>query len=98
MSHFDALETRSADQRDAEQLAALKALGVEDLAARPVLRKSELAAMQKANADLAEAKANGKTLKRIGASVRAAAAFVNLFTIPAVKHEAPASVRMEPAY
>lgn len=50
MSHFDALETRSADQREAEQVAALRSLGIADLAARPVLRKSDLAAMQKSNA------------------------------------------------
>lgn len=49
MSNFDALETRSADQREAEQFAALKALGVEDLAARPVLRKTELVERQKAH-------------------------------------------------
>lgn len=57
-----------------------------------------LVAMQRANVDLADAKKNGKFFKRIGASIRAGAAFVNLFTIPAIKHETPASVRMEPAY
>jgi phenylacetate-CoA ligase len=48
MTNFDALETRSADEREAGQIAALKALGVSDLTARPVLRKSELSALQKA--------------------------------------------------
>ncbi|MEM6305132.1 MAG: AMP-binding protein [Pseudomonadota bacterium] len=53
MSHFDALETRSADARVSDQLAQLKALGVEisdmaGLAKLPVLRKADLAARQKA--------------------------------------------------
>ena len=46
--HFDELETRSADAREADQQAQLRALGVADLAAQPVLRKSELSARQKA--------------------------------------------------
>ena len=56
--HFDALETRSADQRRAEQLAALNALLVQaghdaiddpaGLSAVPVLRKSALVEGQKA--------------------------------------------------
>ncbi len=54
--------------------------------------------MQKANADLAEAKKNGRFLRKIEASIRAGLAFVSLFTIPAKKHTAPASVRLEPAY
>ncbi len=49
MSYFDDLETRSADAREADQLAQLRALGVEDLAARPVLRKSDLSKMQAAD-------------------------------------------------
>jgi len=57
--------------------------------------------MQKANADLAEAKnATGfaAKLRSIGAQARAAAAFVSLLTIPAQKHAVPAVTRMEPAY
>ncbi|OSQ52550.1 phenylacetate--CoA ligase family protein [Marivita geojedonensis] len=55
--HFDALETRSADQRAAEQLDALNALlpahgmdsltDLADLAKLPVLRKSDLSQRQK---------------------------------------------------
>lgn len=65
MRYFDDLETRSAEQRDVAQLAALKAQvdalrggvlpdnaaveGLGDLAALPVLRKADLAAAQKAH-------------------------------------------------
>lgn len=50
---FDDLETRSADAREAGQIAQLKALGIEvaalaDLADLPVLRKAELSERQKA--------------------------------------------------
>ena len=51
MSHYDDLETRSADARMAAQDAALRevaGIGLDDLPDRPVLRKSELAAMQAA--------------------------------------------------
>ena len=59
MAFFDELETRSADAREADQIMALKAqlarAGIEaeiddlaDLAALPVLRKSELSERQKA--------------------------------------------------
>ena len=53
MRHYDDLETRSAEAREAGQLAQLRALGHEltslaDLAALPVLRKSELAERQRA--------------------------------------------------
>jgi magnesium-protoporphyrin IX monomethyl ester (oxidative) cyclase len=57
--------------------------------------------LQVANADLAQARAGtgpGAWLKRLGAQTRAAAAFLNLLTIPAKKHSVPASTRMEPAY
>ncbi len=52
-SYFDALETRSADERASSQLDALRELGVKvqsmaDLAKLPVLRKADLAARQKA--------------------------------------------------
>ena len=49
MSHHDDLETRSADARAAAQDAALRELagiGLDALASRPVLRKSDLAARQ----------------------------------------------------
>ena len=54
MTHYDDLETRSADERKAGQLAQLRALGhdlssLSDLAALPVLRKSELIERQKAD-------------------------------------------------
>ena len=59
LTHYDTLETRSADQRAAEQLLALNAQlarnGLEpvgslaDLARLPVLRKSDLSARQKAS-------------------------------------------------
>lgn len=58
MSHFDSLETRSRDERDAGQLAALNTLlprwgrpplaDLSELAALPVLRKAELSEHQKA--------------------------------------------------
>ena len=57
-----------------------------------------LVAMQRANADLAMAKKSGNWVKRMGATARAATAFVSLLTIPAVKHRVPASTRLEPAY
>ena len=49
MSHYDDRETRSADERRAAQDAALRDLagiGLDELAAQPVLRKSDLAARQ----------------------------------------------------
>ena len=51
MSHFDDLETRSADAREAGQLAALADMGValkglDELTGLPVLRKSELSQRQ----------------------------------------------------
>jgi len=59
VTHYDALETRSADERAASQLAALNArlaqnglapvAALSDLARLPVLRKSELSARQKAH-------------------------------------------------
>ena len=54
--------------------------------------------MQKANADLAIAKENGKFFAKIGAQVRAVSAFVSLYTIPAKKHVVPATTRLEPSY
>ncbi|WP_299849922.1 magnesium-protoporphyrin IX monomethyl ester (oxidative) cyclase [uncultured Roseovarius sp.] len=57
--------------------------------------------LQKANADLAEAKsATGPLafLRRITASARAATAFAGLYFIPAKKHQVPVSTRLEPAY
>ena len=59
VSHFDDLETRSADQRAADQLASLNlqlrrnglapAKALSDLALLPVLRKADLSARQKQN-------------------------------------------------
>ena len=54
--------------------------------------------LQKANLDLADAVEKGQVLRKLGAQARAGMAFVSLFTIPALKHECPASVRMAPAY
>uniref|UniRef100_UPI003B526E14 magnesium-protoporphyrin IX monomethyl ester (oxidative) cyclase n=1 Tax=Roseovarius indicus TaxID=540747 RepID=UPI003B526E14 len=57
--------------------------------------------LQKANADLAKAKAQTgpmAALRRMGASTRAAAAFARLYVIPAKRHDVPASTRLEPAY
>ncbi|MEQ9257975.1 MAG: magnesium-protoporphyrin IX monomethyl ester (oxidative) cyclase [Roseovarius sp.] len=57
--------------------------------------------LQKANADLARAKQETgpmAALRRMGASTRAATAFVGLYMIPAKKHKVPASTRLEPAY
>ncbi|MBV2360119.1 phenylacetate--CoA ligase family protein [Thalassococcus sp. CAU 1522] len=58
-THFDDLETRSADEREAAQLVALNAqlathgvaalTALSDLAGLPVLRKSDLSARQKEN-------------------------------------------------
>jgi len=50
--------------------------------------------LQKANMDMAEARG----LKKLGAQLRAAAAFVSLYTIPAKKHQVPTVTRLEPAY
>ncbi|MEM9397715.1 MAG: magnesium-protoporphyrin IX monomethyl ester (oxidative) cyclase, partial [Pseudomonadota bacterium] len=55
-----------------------------------------LVELQKANADLAEAKEKGFFVKRITATVRAALAFVNLLTIPSIKNDVPVSTRLEP--
>ena len=60
---------------------------------QPTLEK-----LQKANADLAEATENGRFFAKLGAQVRAAAAFISLITIPAKSHQVPASTRLEPAY
>jgi len=57
--------------------------------------------LQKANADLAEAKQQtglGAWLRRLGAQARAAAAFVGPYTIPAKKHAVPTNTRLEPVY
>ncbi len=54
MTHYDALETRSADERQAAQVKALRELAGEDiraladLAGLPVLRKADLSQRQKA--------------------------------------------------
>jgi magnesium-protoporphyrin IX monomethyl ester (oxidative) cyclase len=57
-----------------------------------------LEALQRANVDLAAAKKSGNVFKRVGASARAAMAFVSLYTIPAKQHRVPVQTRLEPAY
>ncbi|MCV6593482.1 MAG: magnesium-protoporphyrin IX monomethyl ester (oxidative) cyclase [Silicimonas sp.] len=60
-----------------------------------------LEAMRRANVDLdAARKAGGITgrLRAVWAAARAGRAFVALLTIPALRNEVPASVRLEPAY
>ncbi|MEM9402030.1 MAG: magnesium-protoporphyrin IX monomethyl ester (oxidative) cyclase [Pseudomonadota bacterium] len=54
--------------------------------------------LQRANADLADAKANGRWIKRMTASARAATAFLSLLSIPAVRNRVPENPRLEPAY
>jgi magnesium-protoporphyrin IX monomethyl ester (oxidative) cyclase len=54
--------------------------------------------LQRANVDLAQAKKSGNVLKRVGASVRAATAFLGLYTIPAKQNRVPVQTRLEPAY
>ena len=51
-----------------------------------------------ANVALADAKRNGKLFKRLGASAKAALAFVGLLTIPSIPNDVPVSTRLEPAY
>ncbi|WP_227271365.1 magnesium-protoporphyrin IX monomethyl ester (oxidative) cyclase [Roseobacter weihaiensis] len=54
--------------------------------------------MQKANADLAEAAAEGRFFGKLGAQFRAVKAFIALITIPAKQHKVPAVTRLEPSY
>ena len=57
--------------------------------------------LQKANADLARAKAEtgaGAWLRSVTAQARAVGAFVALYAIPAKKHAVPESPRLQPAY
>ena len=57
--------------------------------------------LQAANVEIDAAKKAGGLggkLRQIAGSVRAGAAFLNLLTIPAVKHDVPESVRLEPVY
>ncbi|MEM1143544.1 MAG: magnesium-protoporphyrin IX monomethyl ester (oxidative) cyclase [Pseudomonadota bacterium] len=60
--------------------------------------ESGLAALQRANADIADAKQRGAYLARFGATIRAGLAFINLLTIPSIKNEVPDTTRLEPAY
>ena len=63
--------------------------------------KRGLDAMQNANVKIAEGKEQGGIagkLKVIAHSIKAGAAFVSLMTIPSIKNQVPASIRMEPAY
>ncbi len=60
-----------------------------------------LARMQRANADLAEAVAQKRFFAQMSARIRAGAAFIGLVTIPSIPNEvppAPTSTRLQPAY
>ncbi len=57
--------------------------------------------LERANRDIAAAKARGGLggwLGKLSGSARAGLAFVSLYTIPSIRHDAPESPRMEPAY
>ncbi|TFL19306.1 magnesium-protoporphyrin IX monomethyl ester (oxidative) cyclase [Jannaschia formosa] len=57
--------------------------------------------LNRANVDLAKAEKKTGLARLVGkatASARAAAAFVSLYTIPAIRHDVPAKTRLEPAY
>ena len=51
--------------------------------------KKGLLSIQKANQDLADAKAKGRKLAQLTSSIRAGLAFVMLFTVPSKKHSVP---------
>ncbi|MEM6640634.1 MAG: magnesium-protoporphyrin IX monomethyl ester (oxidative) cyclase [Pseudomonadota bacterium] len=57
-----------------------------------------LKALRDANRDLDVAKREKKLIKRLGATARIAAAFVSLYTIPAIKNDVPLETRLEPIY
>ena len=57
-----------------------------------------LRALQRANADLAEAKEKKQIFRRLSASARAGLAFVSLLTIPSISNEVPVNMRLQPAY
>ncbi|WP_050930625.1 magnesium-protoporphyrin IX monomethyl ester (oxidative) cyclase [Aestuariivita boseongensis] len=57
-----------------------------------------LEALQKANVDLAEAVEKKQPLRKLGAQLRAAKCFANLFFIPSKKNEVPVNTRLEPVY
>ncbi|MGR3272932.1 magnesium-protoporphyrin IX monomethyl ester (oxidative) cyclase [Thalassococcus profundi] len=60
-----------------------------------------LEALQAANVQIAAGKKAGGfggKLTELGGSLKAALAFVKLYTIPTVKHRVPESTRLEPAY
>ena len=57
--------------------------------------------LQEASVQVAKAKARGGIggmVMRVLGMAKAGAAFVSIYTIPVVKHQAPAQVRLEPAY
>jgi len=60
--------------------------------------KPQLENLQKANADIAEANKKNAFFAKLGAQVRAGAAFLSLLTIPSKSHTVPASPRLEPVY
>ena len=60
-----------------------------------------LEALQRANVQIAAGKKQGGLggkMTELGGSLKAALAFVKLYTIPTVKHRVPESTRLEPAY
>ncbi|MEL6914641.1 MAG: magnesium-protoporphyrin IX monomethyl ester (oxidative) cyclase [Pseudomonadota bacterium] len=63
---------------------------------KPALRRMEAASRQVAAGKKAGG-AGGFVARAVG-SVKAAAAFVALYTIPVVRHDVPVSTRLEPAY
>ena len=60
--------------------------------------KRGLASIQKANEDLADAKAKGKKFAQLTSSIRAGMSFIMLFTVPSKKHSVPSVTSLEPAY
>lgn len=63
--------------------------------------RAGLKRLQRANADLAQADKQsgpGAALRRMSARIRAASAFIGLYTIPARSHRVPDVTRLEPVY
>lgn len=60
-----------------------------------------LGGLRKASLMVAQGKQRGGlagTVQRLGGMARAGYCFISLYTIPALRHEVPASTRMQPAY
>jgi magnesium-protoporphyrin IX monomethyl ester (oxidative) cyclase len=63
--------------------------------------RKNLDRMEAASRQIAAAKARGGLggmMSRLGGMVKAATAFISVFTIPAKTHRVPISTRMEPTY